>query len=231
MHVANGRCTTRLIEAAGIPGVLSLWADPLYEGPVPGSLTDSELLEVRARHLAGFAEPVHAHDPVNDLRHWRAVIDRHEFYDELILWFEHDLFDQLNLVQLLTWVRERVPPGKTVSLVSIASFPGRPRFKGLGELSPGELSSLLGIRARVGESQYALAALAWQAFRQPTPEALDALCRADTAALPYLAAALARFLQEYPWTRDGLSRTERRFFGARGRRNRSVGGIAPHARR
>jgi hypothetical protein len=28
--------------------------------------------------------------------------------------------------------------------------------------------------------------------------------------LPFLAAALERFLQEYPWTKDGLSRTERR---------------------
>jgi hypothetical protein len=28
--------------------------------------------------------------------------------------------------------------------------------------------------------------------------------------LPYLAAAVTRFLQEYPWTGDGLSRTERR---------------------
>jgi hypothetical protein len=28
--------------------------------------------------------------------------------------------------------------------------------------------------------------------------------------LPFLAAAVARFLQEYPWTADGLSRTERR---------------------
>jgi hypothetical protein len=27
--------------------------------------------------------------------------------------------------------------------------------------------------------------------------------------LPFLAAAIARFLQEYPWTIDGLSRTER----------------------
>ena len=31
---------------------------------------------------------------------------RHESYDELILWFEHDLFDQLNLIQLLTWIRD-----------------------------------------------------------------------------------------------------------------------------
>ena len=28
--------------------------------------------------------------------------------------------------------------------------------------------------------------------------------------MPYLAAAVTRFLQEYPWTTDGLSRTERR---------------------
>ena len=50
LHVANGTCTTRLIQAAGIPGALSIWADPLYDGPVPGGLTDEELLEVRVRY-------------------------------------------------------------------------------------------------------------------------------------------------------------------------------------
>ena len=53
LHVANGTCTTRLIEAAGIPGAWSIWADPLYEGPVPGGLSDAELVEVRTRHLSG----------------------------------------------------------------------------------------------------------------------------------------------------------------------------------
>src|SRR5947209_18378089 len=38
LHVANGTCTTEIIEATGIPGTLSIWADPLYEGPVPGGL-------------------------------------------------------------------------------------------------------------------------------------------------------------------------------------------------
>src|SRR5262249_50197169 len=55
-----------------------------------------------------------------------------------------------------------------------------------------------------------LARRAWLAFREPTPERLDRLRRGDTSALPYLAAAITRFLQEYPWTTDGLSRTERR---------------------
>ena len=52
-HVANGTCTTRLIHAAGIPGTLSIWADPLHDGPVPGELSDAELLDVRSRFLGG----------------------------------------------------------------------------------------------------------------------------------------------------------------------------------
>jgi hypothetical protein len=149
-------------------------------------------------------------DDVNDLRQWRAAIERHEAYDELILWFEHDLFDQLNLLQLLSFIRERVPAEKMVSLVCVGSFPGHPRFQGLGELTADELASLLDTRRRVGDAQYSLAERAWLAFRAPTPEALDMLRRTDTAALPYLSAAVTRFLQEYPWTSDGLSRTERR---------------------
>jgi hypothetical protein len=210
LHVANGTCTTRIIASAGIPGTLSIWADPLYEGPVPGGLTDAELLEVRTRHLAGATDEALVVDPVNDLGRWRTVIERHESYDELILWFEHDLFDQLNLIQLLAWIRERLPAAKVVSLVCIGSFPGHPRFKGLGELTPDELASLLETRQRVGEEQYSMAGRAWQAFREPTPEALVDLGQGKTAALPYLAAAVGRFLQEYPWTTDGLSRTERR---------------------
>jgi hypothetical protein len=218
-HVANGTCTTRLIDQAGIPGTVSIWADPLYEGPVPGNVTDAELVQIRSRYLAGASDgPTFVAwtgtdaslDPVNDLREWRAAIDRHDGYDELVLWFEHDLFDQLNLVQLLVWIHERLPESKLVSLVCIGSFPGHPSFKGLGELTPEELASLMDARQPVGESQFALASLAWDAFRQPTPEVLAGLRRADTRALPFLGAAIERFLEEYPWTSDGLSRSERR---------------------
>lgn len=73
-----------------------------------------------------------------------------------------------------------------------------------------ELAPLLATRQPITDAQYALAARAWQAFREPAPERLDRLCRADTSALPFLGAALTRFLQEYPWTTDGLSRRERR---------------------
>jgi hypothetical protein len=207
LHVANGHCTTRLIEAAGLPGRTQIWADVLHDGPVP-DVPDDELVRVRARFIAAGLDVTPAAVEA-DLRQWRAVVDDHTGYDELVLWFEHDLFDQLNLIQLLTRAgRDRVVP-RPVSLISIDSYPGHPHFKGLGELTPSDIAALYASRTRVTSAQFALAAAAWDAFRAQDAATLRAFLRRDTTALPFLAAALQRHLDEAPGD-DGLTRSERR---------------------
>src|SRR5690349_18051444 len=121
LHVANGGSLTGLIEAAGIPGERSVWCDVLYEGPVPGGLSDDALLEVRARFLSDGTDEGYERT-VLGLHEWRRVMADTLAYDELVLWYEHDLFDQLNLVQLLSWIHERLPRSTPVSLVSIGTF-------------------------------------------------------------------------------------------------------------
>src|SRR5215470_10077622 len=125
LHVANGTAATSLIEAVGIPGRRSVWADPLYEGPVPEGLGDEQLIEVRARYLAG-AYAIGTATLENDLREWRRAIAEGTADHELVLWYEHDLFDQLNLIQLLSWIRDRRPASGPVTLVCIDRFPGHP---------------------------------------------------------------------------------------------------------
>jgi len=208
LHVANGTSTTDTIKAAGLPGVCSVWADVLHDGPVPEGLSDDDLLLVRARHLASSESNVP--EVAADLKQWRAVIDDDESYRELVLWYEHDLFCQLNLIQVLTWIAGRGAARAKVSLICIGSFPGRDSFKGLGELTAGELAPLLHTRQRVTDDQYALAERAWRAFRSSDPRDVEALVSGDTSALPFLAPALRRHLEELPSTRDGLSRSERR---------------------
>jgi hypothetical protein len=236
LHVANGDCTTGTIHEAGLPGALSVWSDVLHDGPVPGGLSDEELLPIRAKFLASESQADDAGDRAGvgaaavtevevtaGLKRWRAVIQDTSAYDELVLWYEHDLFDQLNLIQLLALIGHQPPAGKRVSLICIGSFPGRDHFKGLGELTPAELAPLLDTRQPVTDAQYALAACAWDAFRASDPRELDAFVRdaasstrdgrdghVDMSALPFLQAALRRHLEEFPWTTDGLSRTERR---------------------
>lgn len=205
LHVANGHCTTELIESSGVPGRTTIWADALVDGPVP-DVPDDELVRIRAAFLAG--RPEDANEVAADLTRWRTSIDDHDSYDELVLWYEHDLFDQLNLIQLLTHLGAR-PPLKPVTIVSIDAFPGHPDFQGLGQLTPADLAALFESRRPITPAQLALAARAWSAFRSPDPRAIQAFLATDTTALPYLAAALARHLEEFPSDINGLSRSER----------------------
>jgi hypothetical protein len=206
LHVANGHCTTRLIEQSGVPGRTMVWCDPLNEGPVP-DVPDEQLLHLRAEFLAGARENVE--EVTADLANWRAQVDAHDRYDELVLWYEHDLFDQLNLIQLLTHLGQR-PSSKPVTLISIDSFPSHPHFHGIGELTAADVEGLFATRRPVTPEQYALAARAWAAYRSPDPRAIEVLLATDTSALPFLARALARHLEEFPSDTDGLSRSERR---------------------
>lgn len=185
-----------------------VWADPLNDGPVPAGISEDELLRVRAGFHA--RTPQHVDDVARDLQGWRDAVDDGDAYDELVLWFEHDLFDQLNLIQLLTHLGDRGPLSTPVTLVCINSFPGHPNFKGLGELEPGDLAALFPTRQPVTDAQLELASRAWQAFRAPDPREIEVLLGTDLAALPFLAAALRRHLQEFPSVANGLSRSEDR---------------------
>ena len=133
-----------------------------------------------------------------------------------MLWFEHDLFDQLQvirnldlLVRLKTDTRcgtaadtAYVASGvsRTVSLICIDRFPGVERFIGLGQLTADQLASLYPSRKPVTAGQYAVASEAWDAFRSPDPGKLVEIAvrlRKDDR-LPFLGDALLRLLAEYP---------------------------------
>jgi hypothetical protein len=145
-----------------------------------------------------------------EMRSWRAAVDDVAAYDELVLWYEHDLFDQLNLIQLLDRLRDTVAEARPVTLICVGAFPGRADFRGLGELTPQELASLRDVGQPVTAAQYALAREAWSAFRSSDPRRLAALVEDDTSALAFLKPALRRLLEELPFLATGLSRTERR---------------------
>ena len=154
LHILNGDATREKLVRAGVPGEIAVYADVLHEGPVPAGFDDAALA-VRARFLA--AAGYGTYDELLAIgRRWHAPIARHADYDAVVLWFEHDLFDQLNLLQILSRVGRERPVPKPVSLVSIDAYPGHPHFKGLGELEPADIAALFERRVRVTPAQLAL---------------------------------------------------------------------------
>lgn len=207
LHVANGSATTRLIEASGLPGWTLSWADSLYDGPVP-DVPDEQLVRVRAEFHASADHPLERN--LSGFSEWRTTVDDHDAYDELVLWYEHDLFDQLNLIHVLSYIGRGYALARPVSLVSIDRFEGHADFKGLGQLTPPQLAALFDGRQHVTEAQIVLAKRAWRAYRAADPRALEALVRSETSPLPFLSAALHRHLEEFPSHDHGLSKSEQR---------------------
>jgi hypothetical protein len=174
---------------------------------VPADLDDGALAEVRAAFLAehGLADRAAIRAGLAE-RDARLAESAH--HGELVLWFEADLYDQLQLLQVLDALA-RLRPRSTPWLICVGELPARPRFAGLGELTPGELAALWPLRRAVDAAQLALAQRAWAAFRAPEPRALAGLLSQDLTALPYLRDAVVRQLEELPGLRDGLGRRER----------------------
>ncbi|HVE77393.1 MAG TPA: DUF1835 domain-containing protein [Gemmatimonadaceae bacterium] len=211
LHVLNGDSTAYKLGPAGVPGGITVWADILYEGPVPAGVPDEERRRQRARFIADSGYGSYG-DALRRYEAWDAALAAAAAHDEVVLWFEHDLFDQLLLVRHLAWFAGRPPAearGARLSLICIDAYPGVPDFQGLGQLRPDQLAPLLADRRAVTDAQRALGLQAWRAFTASDPSALEALLGADTSALPFLAPALRRLLEEYPSTETGLSRSER----------------------
>lgn len=194
LHITNGDRALAVLSQA-VEGRFLPWRDVLHEGPVRGGLTLEELSAERARFIAGAGwgslEKVD-----RDFSERDAIFRRAGEHDEIVLWFEHDLYDQLQLIQVLDGLAElRGPP---ISLVCEAEY--------LGTIEPERAAELFALRTPLTRRHFQEGTAAWTAFRSPDPRDIEKL---TIRALPFLPAALRRHLEEFPWTTDGLSRLER----------------------
>ena len=213
LHVLNGDATRIPLERSGVPGDLTVWADVLHDGPTPAGLSPEHWREVRARHLASRLGVPDA-EVLDSYRQADAALDRFRDHDEVVFWFEHDLFDQLILVRHLHWLSQQETGATRFSLICIGSFPGVEPFHGLGQLRPEQLASLLGARQAIAPEQVATGSRVWCAYCESDPADLLVVMEDGASALPFLEGAMHRQFEDYPWLGDGLSRSERQILVA-----------------
>jgi hypothetical protein len=211
LHVSNGDSTD--LPGTGLASRVLYWRDSLHEGPVP-DVAPEDLRRVRAAFLVG----AHVDDRAEgcDLFAERDRILAANRDGEYVLWFEADLYDQLQIIQILASLADLGVPPRRITLICIGEHPGIARFGGLGELTAEQLRELPATNAcaRLTSAALHLATDAWAAFRAPVPDALPAIAGSRSSELRFLGEAFDRLSREYPSTRDGLSLTERRILAA-----------------
>jgi len=179
----------------------------MYEGPAPSGLSTEGWREVRVEFLSGNGNctPEEARRYLGAFEEALAAVSEH---DETVLWLDHRLSDQLILIKALDWFSRHASRAQ-LSLICPGRYPGMDRFVGLGHLTADQLASLADTRRRVSEAQFRVGRAAWSAFTSSDPTAIERVIQAGTSALPFLAAALRPYLEQFPSVDNGLSRTER----------------------
>ncbi len=214
LHVTNGDVSAQGLARSGLPGDVLVWRDVLHDGPVPSDGQLAPFRAVRAQFLAerGWATE---EEVVEDLAARDARLEHPDADDAIVLWFEPDLFDQLQLIQVLARLSAR--DAKARPSISIA-----PADLMLGSLKPEKFRPLFDARRTITATDLAHGRDAWAAFTSTTPAALHTLVERfdreiaartfaadDIVRLPHLTASLRRVLEEYPDVDTGLSRSER----------------------
>ncbi|MBO0871363.1 MAG: DUF1835 domain-containing protein [Micromonosporaceae bacterium] len=211
LHVSNGDGTD--LPGTGLARRVLYWRDVLHEGPVP-PVGPEQLRQIRATFLAAAgADDRSEASAMFTERDETLAANRDGQY---VLWFEADLYDQLQIIQILDRLAQLDVPAERITLICIGEHAGIARFGGLGELTAEQLRELPDTNAcaRLSPAALRLATEAWAAFRAPTPAALPGIAQARSGELRFLGEAFDRLSREYPSTRDGLSLTERRALAA-----------------
>ena len=205
--ITNGDAVALKIARTGIEGTVLPWRDVLHEGPVAGGLGLEALSHIRASFIEdrGWVGPGEARAA---FARRDAVIRAWRDYNRLVLMFEHDLYDQLQLIQVLDFLAVEGAEPDRIEIVCVDSYPGVHTFHGLGQLEAAQLADLYDHPEAVSHRMLDTARSAWQALGSDDPRRIEALLLQDTSALPFLAAALLRLLQELPSSATGLSLTE-----------------------
>lgn len=207
LHVTNGDSTGNTLAQLFPGDRIVVWRDVLHEGPIPTGISDAELREVRAAFLASKGWGAET-DVLTQFAERDAALADYGAYDEVVLWFEHDLYDQLQLIQVLDWLPGEAAGQPTISLIWVDAFPGVAPFHGLGQLNDEQLATLFPERKAVTDEQLVVARTAWAAVREPNPSAVERVLP-DIDQLPFLNDALRRYLELFPALETGLNRTER----------------------
>ncbi len=208
LHVRCGSDIRSRLAEAGFVGDFLEYSDALCHGPV---VDDASWLDRRVDFMTRVygARIGRTREQIADglLRAEADLGAAASRYDRIVLWFEHDGYDQINLARGLAQFAETPP--RRMEMVTLEHYPGTMRFIGLGQLPPEALRLLWNERQLVSQRQAEAGRTAWSLLRQPDPTPLAAAAVAGIPGLPYLASALRRHCQELPGTIDGLGLTQR----------------------
>lgn len=178
IHVIPGDAYVETFKQAGIDGEIIVCREALVDGPIYAA-ENEEFWRARAEHLSP-ADPKEYFEKT--VPGFQKLADSGAS-DEIYLWFEYELFCQVNMWFCLSLLENT---GAEIYLVAPVTLSKQNRWDGFAKLTADDLETCFAARTKFTSDDIALGAALWEAFKTEDFDALRKLSTSNSSCFPYL---------------------------------------------
>ena len=207
LHILNGDSTRQILDAAGLAGDRCVWPDVLSDGPTVLEVGSDAYWQTRRAYMTQAFDVTAAAFDEKAMGAFEQM-SRLADYQEVVLWFEYDLFCQINLITLMHWLKGQDRGETKISLICVGREEGYEDLVALGELPPEKYPELFERRRIMGTYDFTFASDAYEAWCSSDPTDLDNFILLSSNEFPYLSEVLRAHQRRFPSTQTGLTEIE-----------------------
>lgn len=202
IHIVNGDVVGNKIR--GIDGDIIVWREMYDFGPLSLEWSKEEQLRRRA---VFFEERLGVPSElfISNCEKQNKLLQTISPTEEIVLWFEHDRYDQTMLMYLIT---ELSSMGfEKLSMISMDQYPGIHPFHGLGQLTSEQLLALVEDKKEITIEQIREAVSGWSAYNSKDAGDIEKWIRRQHF-LPFLLPMFKAHQDYFPSAKTGLNKVE-----------------------
>ena len=205
LHITNGDDLSGKIRGLELPGDVITWREMLCEGPASIDVGDEEFVLLRKTFLLEkyqISEEQYQEEFLEELLKLAAINN----YDEVVLWFEFDLFSHMNMLALISFLLQNKKTGP-YSLVCSRKLEGEKEMIPLSQLSAKHLKQHYRHRIPLTDDDIQTAQLIWELYCSNNPKRLASEIK-KTTNFEYLSSSIRAHIERFPSVKSGLNTLE-----------------------
>ena len=208
LHITNGDSFTQRLQKLKLKGEIITWREMLCEGKTVTNVGSEAFWKTRFDFLHKNYNVSKSWFIEKTLKEYRSLCN-HKQEDEIILWFEYDLFCQINLLAVISWLKTH-RRHVTISMICSGNEDDTERLYGLNDLSDEQLRKHFENRVVLTQDDIEYADYVWQLYCSDNPIRLENLMDFDQYQFEYLEEAIRTHLKRFPTIMNGLNEIENR---------------------
>jgi hypothetical protein len=207
LHITNGDMTTNYLKKLKFSGDFITWREMLCEGKTTTDV-GSEIFWKNRYDFFKTSYKISKQKFIDyTVKEYRSLCN-HKNQKEIVLWFEHDLFCQINMLAVISWLK-RYRKGYHISLVCSGKVGNSKKLFALPELNQKQIQSHFKNRIELTEDDIEYADYIWQLYCSNSPLRLETVYKFNPLSpFQYLASAVEAHLKRFPSIENGLNKVE-----------------------